>query len=712
MFERDADVVSAQLLQNSTKFSSAVHDLEKFSVANRKDSSDSFYRASLPDSDMSLGSYAQGDSHQFHDKARGRHSQESGQMKMSRHERKSEHKNIYQGGKPTKGARKHPSSGGSRQRSRNVHDSSSASSSSYPHHRATQNRHMSGSSGRISSSRNQDMCSKCHVSCPRSNPPCCTNCNPISASTGRLVENVTSPTRPRRRSTNSGSKNSARGNEYSSHYQHQMRPQRARQLAKNEYHPSITRLYPPMKDINDVLAGVASVAARGNVVVAEMNSKYPVRPSQGGQKKSSNSSSGTAPTLVKQGTFIKDKPSPVLLKNMTREEKEHFASKSTSSISSISPSQSRLSDRSLNSAKRLSPRGSTPSLKSQSAVSSVPAKDKTKKKSGAGPQAKPKTNKVWNGLKKLLSPSEEHKSIDKAASSKGSTNLRKEIAQKGGKSSKNSGRKQAELLKEQNSRVIEVTNTAADTGSSLSLSSSSVSNNSGDSDGGVIMAGFNYAANPYGHIPKSPSVNAIGGRQMSAIPQSQSTGVLLDSRVQSGNKSVWRRTPPPAAPNSKQVESGKQSSPQGGHGCISSHRLHRSGTFIPSERNTQSSSQSEASDVWIAKKESDRGKKSPSGLAAPLKSRLPVPQGQNQVESIDGGNSEAPNDELRGGTSESGLGGFLPPVRTQSPRVVQQVAPFNYNPSPKKQTSSSPTSREKPIPGIRKISPDCKQTSV
>lgn len=413
-------------------------------------------------------------------------------------------------------------------------DSSSASSTTYRH----QQRHRHLSSNSVST----DMCG-CQAS--YSGPSSQSrryNRGSASTSTSQLADDMRQSSRSRKKST---SKNSVRGgcdHNAHHHHHHPPKPTRPRNSAKNAYRPGIVQLYPPLKDMVGVLEGVASVAARGDKVVADRTQQY----SMGEMSVKSSSSS-----LVRSATFINDNPSDILLENMSQEEREQYAARS--SVSSRSQTQndvsadhrgriqSASSRGSIHSVKPSSQAstfgGSNPSLKvhaTHSTKSKSSIKQKTNKKKGSGAN-KSKPKKVWSGIKKLLSPSDENslkvKEEKKALPEKtAKTPLLRRIQSSPAKPSKDTSSiipdGQGDL---QHCRAVLNKKKSS---SSLSLTSSSDSNVSSSADSSAKIHG-DPQPTPFGHLPKSPSVNALMRRQR----------VINDFPVEE-ESSVWRRADP------------------------------------------------------------------------------------------------------------------------------------------------------------------------
>lgn len=419
-------------------------------------------------------------------------------------------------------------------------DSSSGSSASY--RQQQRHRHLS------SNSRSTDVCG-CHTS--HSGPSSQSrryNRGSTSTSTSQFADDMRQSSRSRMKSSNSTSKNSMRGCDHNAHHHHHHHPPKAsrpRNSAKNVYRPGIVQLYPPLKDMVGVLEGVASVAARGDKVVADRTQQY----SMGEMSIKSSSSS-----LVRSATFINEKPSDILLENMSQEEREQYAARS--SLSSRSQTQTDISPGQHGRIRSVSPRGSIPSLKQSSQASiggSNPslkalstystkpksmAKVKTGKKKGSSTN-KSKPKKVWIGIKKLLSPSDENslkvkeeKSVmpDKALK----TPLLRRIQSGNAKPVKSASSIVPDHHGGLQPRVAALNKKLSN--SSLSLTSSSDGDVSSGADSPPKIN--QQQATPFGHLPKSPSVNALMRRQMMTAPQSLS----VNDRPVEEESSVWRRT--------------------------------------------------------------------------------------------------------------------------------------------------------------------------
>lgn len=459
-----------------------------------------------------------------------------------------------------------------------VKDTSSGSSSSM-------NQQRRSSNSKTNDTANLGLCRKCVINSRTSSQYSCTHRNPVpvSASTVRPAENITS--HGRRRSTNSGSNFSSSFdvNLHHQHHHHPGRTSRPRPANKNVCRPSVIKLYPAMRDI---------VGSGGGMTEAIRENPAPAQRSQSSQAKYKNSPGSVA--LVKQGTFIIDKPSPVLLKHMTKEERTVCPSKSMSSMSSLSPSHSRKSVKSASSRRQASPRGSSVSLKSQSTISNGEidnGKQKSKKKAVPPKQ---KHNKVWSGLKKLLSPNEEPKPINKSEERKDSKQRNENFQQKSsGETSKSKIDSKSKAVAKSIAGNPSLNN-PMESGSSLSLSSSSISNCSGSEIDSAVSSSKIEA--PFGHLPKSPSLNVIQDQHGPSISRSWSS---QEYKSKANTKSVWRRTPPACA------TSGSNRNSDANDACISS----SSSIGSCSSKNkmaiamsSEGSKDSECSPLWVLQK--------------------------------------------------------------------------------------------------------------
>ncbi|XP_039260575.2 uncharacterized protein LOC120336871 isoform X2 [Styela clava] len=653
LIQRDADALAVRLMQQSNQQTSTdrmkySQDMPLSSSVSLSQPTEGFYRlsrqASMQDSDLSVSSSVLGERHSYdvsanrvkspHDNTiQNRSSGPKHQGDKLPNRLKTQNERSSKTDKKYSPRKSKDSSAVRRTRNHPSHakDSSSGSSSSF-----RQPKHRNPSSN----TRGGEMCG-CHGSKPRYY-----NHGPVSASTSHLVDGVKSPSsRPRRKSTNSASKNSVGGYEHvSHHHHHQQKPSRPRNQTKNFYHPSVTQLYPPLKDMVGVLEGVASVAARGDKVVADRNpSQYSGNHSSQPLSKKSSSSS-----LVRSATFITEKPSQVLLENMTQEEKDHYTNSSMSS--SVSPSQSQHSSRSAGNPRTRSPnsssqslktqsrnavsRGSTHSLKTHSTITKETTKQKGKKKNPPAGQAKPKHNKVWSGIKKLLSPSDDaSKTPVNTIPSKNSTpskSKQKKDAIKGVKTPTRHVKKSAseKLPISSEKKVKQSSNMRTnESGSSLSLSSSSASNASTSDIEVTSSASTKMQGNvtPYGLLPKSPSVNAIMRRTLSTnIPQSRSTGILDQSKAQKpSGSSVWRRTPPKVATSSKTQQSSELHTRSGTRNDTSKKLISSDQQFISINRKATI----ESENIWVSKKDLANLQHEYSPHSVTTKSKLPIPQG-------------------------------------------------------------------------------------
>lgn len=294
------------------------------------------------------------------------------------------------------------------------------------------------------------------------------------------------PSRSRRKSANSASRNSSR---HCDRNQHAM-PARPRNSSRNAYRPGIVQLYPPLKNMNRLMEGVASVAARGDKVVADVP-----RQRSGASVRSSGSS------LARSATFVNDSRSEILLETMSREERELYAAGgSVSSVSRVS-----------------SGRPSVGSLRPDRTGSSKSVKSKDTEKSGRSTKSKPK--KMWKGIKKLLSPGEE----------------------RAGKSIKSPVKKDKDDVssapKIDAAQYRPGPSDANRSSSGLSLASSDGSDRESDTEIAADHKQSDIA--PYGLLPKSPSV-----RRSRAVSPPGRTRAVVERPPADAARSVWRRTPP------------------------------------------------------------------------------------------------------------------------------------------------------------------------
>ncbi|XP_076813622.1 uncharacterized protein LOC143460114 isoform X2 [Clavelina lepadiformis] len=210
-------------------------------------------------------------------------------------------------------------------------------------------------------------CNKCYPSHSRHLP--------ISASMGKLED--VPPGRSDRHPMSNSSKQMASGCGVT---HDQRKPVRSRS-AHSGYQPYITQLYPPMRQINmnggnAMLNGVVTMAARGDMVLAQCDGQSTqfVPVTIAGQYVTPV---GTRPILLKQGTFIQEEPSPALLRSVSRHSQANKAG------------------------------------------NGKPQSSKKLKKPG-GSASSGKSKMSWKGLKKLLSPNEENKTITESSQGKSS----------------------------------------------------------------------------------------------------------------------------------------------------------------------------------------------------------------------------------------------------------------------------------------------------
>ncbi|XP_078488488.1 uncharacterized protein LOC778909 isoform X1 [Ciona intestinalis] len=359
------------------------------------------------------------------------------------------------------------------------------------------------------SGRSKSPCNKCH-------PPHQSRQLPISSSMGKLAE--TSPGRSHRKTNASSTyskqmQNACGGNPHG-------KPSRSRS-AHAGYQSSVTQIYPPLKHVNSImLNGVASMAARGDLVVQQLEGKTAqVVPASTIANQFQHVS---RPVLIKQGTFIQDEPSQALLQSMSRK----------------------------------------PEVPKKP-VKSPPKAAKSKKQSE--PQQKSKT--LWKGLKKLLSPSDEAKNIVPSPTRK--TPKKPQVTTRGkvvqnqsdrvmesedsstgfnsgtwtkSKTGSTSSSLQSKQVRRTPEKPHRTPSNAGSQSSSLSLSSSSASNGSSSSvdvyqQPSTRMNIYPTARNmsPGVHVPKSPSAKSriIVASKSPADKTSQGWRRTGDSRIHS-----------------------------------------------------------------------------------------------------------------------------------------------------------------------------------
>uniref|UniRef100_H2YCU2 Uncharacterized protein n=1 Tax=Ciona savignyi TaxID=51511 RepID=H2YCU2_CIOSA len=341
--------------------------------------------------------------------------------------------------------------------------------------------------------------------CNKHHPPHQSRQLPISSSMGRLADTSPGRTYRKNNATSSYSKQMQTGCSANQH----SKPSRSRS-AHAGYQSSVTQIYPSLKHVNSImLNGVASMAARGDLVVQQCDGKTAqVIPAP------SQLTHITRPVLIKQGTFVQDEPSPALLQSMSRK----------------------------------------PELPKKPGVKSPPKSGKLKKP--AESQQKGKT--LWKGLKKLLSPSEEGKNIVSSPTRKppkkpqvtkgkivqnitdrviesedSSTGFNSGTWTKSKAGSTSSSAQSKPVSRAGGNSGQRSLSTAGSHSSSLSLSSSSASNGSSTSVDVYQQASTRKniyptarTMSPSTHIPKSPSAKSR---------------ILVSEKSPGGVKSGWRR---------------------------------------------------------------------------------------------------------------------------------------------------------------------------
>lgn len=458
-------------------------------------------------------------------------------------------------------------------------DNISSSSSSYQQQRRTKN--LSYRSGNNMTS--EDNINQNTNSCGHNQQHSSHFCHTCSH------ENITSPKSFQKNSTCSKQSGGCDGNTH--HYHNHQRP-RNRHINKNMYHPSVIQLYPPIKDIQQVvLNGVVNQTARGETVMAV-----------GTVSKQRDMFSDARSDMVsedfklqRQNTYIKDDPSPELLQSMTSEESRSMV-KSSRSFHSLSPAPSRMSVKTTGHNNSISQKGSMLSVRSQPASMSTqirkPSKG-SKKSTSSETASKNKGGKMWKGLKKLLSPSEDSKSFDKNSNPnkvKSPKKNRHTGSTKKGSRASNTGMVSNSKLAKTDVNSKSTTNSKQDivashnlhNSDSLSLSSSSASNQSfNDNENNLRRNERNPSATlPFGHIP------------------SKDTRAEVNRPLQ---HTVWRRTPPVLDPEDYRYGDIVNKNWDYSDGTKSAAINHTSRTTSQMSIASKASHISAKSDVWIYK---------------------------------------------------------------------------------------------------------------